>query len=160
MEEKNNQANVTINISGGHNIVQPNATQATMIINGGKATVEEELQNDIPAATSETVADSRQAKDDNSPKLSESAIRLHKYVDDEKRFIKYLEELQTCDSATELADVIVRMWCNENDLLDFEIKKERFIKNVLSLAPNVKTGNTVSNIRARIKLQLEQHKGK
>lgn len=156
MEENKKQSNVTINISGGHNIVQPNATQATMIINGNKATVEEELQDDSTSLASENIASSQQLATVKTHQLPESAVRLRKYVEDNDRFNRYLEELQMCETATDIAKVVVCMWRNEKNLLDFEIKKERFIKNILSLAPNVKTGNTVSNIRARIKIQLEQ----
>ena len=80
MEENKKQSNVTINISGGHNIVQPNATQATMIINGNKATVEEELQDDSTSLASENIASSQQLATVKTHQLPESAVRLRKYV--------------------------------------------------------------------------------
>jgi len=153
MEENKNGVNVTINISGGNNIVQPTATQATQVFNGDQFVPQElkQQQNDTSSVPTEpTLHPSATA----SSEMPDDAIALRKYVDDEKRLKEYVEDLSKCADATALAMVVVKMYRQEENLLDFEIKKERFIKIVLNLAPHVKTGNTISNIRMRIKNQL------
>lgn len=156
MEGKENNATVNVNIYGGTNIVQPIATQATQIINGSEVVTPDVQQQEQPHAAPSVSDDKRQsAKSLQDSQADVYAIRLRKYVDSEERLQGYLQELRHCESATELAKVVVSMYNNEPNLLDFEIKKERFIKIVSSLATDVKTGNTVSNIRARIKEQLK-----
>ncbi len=154
MEDNTKASNVTINISGGINQVLPNATQAIQVISGDQYAAQKVHQAPDTSQPSEPAVQTPLSEAPHAPEMSDDAISLLRYIGSEERLNGYLKELQRCRTATELAQVIVQMYHAEKDLLDFEIKKERFIKIIRNLAPEVKTGNTVSNIRARVKEQL------
>ena len=148
MEDNNKQANVVINVSGGTNQILPNATEATQYIYGGK--LADELTDQSAPKPAEAPATAVTPKTSSDPELSDDAIRLRRYVESGERLIKYIEDLRVCETATDLAEVVVKMKRQEPHLTSQDITKERFINIVKALAPEVSKGNTVSNIRARI----------
>lgn len=145
MEDKFKGGGITINISGGNNQILPHATQATQNFYG-----------DHIADDEFRLLTSKGSEAPQSSEMSEAAVRLRRYVDSDERLKTYLAEIRLCGSATELAQVIVSMQHQEPRITKEEITKERFISIVKALAPDVKKGNTVSNIRARINDALQR----
>lgn len=121
-----------INIHGGNNQILPNATEA--------------VQNFYGCQPADAGNAERQASDGLSPE----ALSLQPYINDAERLRHYVARLSECRSATELAQVIVSIKDRESKITAELMVKEKFIKLLLPLAPNVTKGTTIDNIRARI----------
>ncbi len=131
------------NIYGGNNQLAPNAKQVTQNINTNadcKAKQYTQAEDVTP------LPDTINGTDDELPA---EALRLTLYINKE-RLHDYLSQIGACQSATELARVVVDMALHEPLLDSVEIVKERFIEQILPFAVNVRKGNTVSNVRQRI----------
>lgn len=136
--------NVTITVTNSNTTIAPVATDARMIIiNGGsQEQVQSALQQSVPS-------------DDN-----DDAIRLRKYCNSEESWKKYLDDIRTSKSATDLAKVIVMMQESEENLLKDDITKKSFLEVVQPLAIGFKKGNTIVNIRQRVYDAQQRHKKK
>lgn len=121
-----------INIHGGNNQILPNATEA--------------VQNFYGCQPADAGNAENQACDDLSP----DALRLQPYISNVESLRHYTARLSECRSATELAQVIVGIKDREPKITEELMVKEKFIKLLLPLAPNVTKGTTTDNIRARI----------
>ena len=162
-DNKEQNANATVSISIQNSTVQvvPQAKEANMIFYGDQfAPKEYRHPMTSPDATPAAVPASAPAS---QPALQESADEkrraeaistLQMNITDEKRLNNYLRNLALCKDASQLAQVAVSMRKNDKWPDEVEIKKERFINMLKALAPNVTKGDTVSNIRARIKAIL------
>lgn len=128
-------SDTTINIYGGNNQILPNATKAEQHFHGNG---QSEPQSDAPSLP--TLPDDY---------LNPDASRLIPYLNNKESLDTYLTQLQACDSATELARIIVDMLSRESKLTSDTIVKENFIKLFLPLV-NFTSGRSVGNIRARI----------
>lgn len=71
-------------------------------------------------------------------------------VPENSLFARYHSQLSECKTATELAQVVMTMLTHEPEVNKEEIVKERFIKKLLPLAPQILKGTSIDNIRARI----------
>ena len=124
-------SDIHITINGGNNQILPNATEAVQNFYGDR------LAEKILA----------------DPARQESAVpatqKLLLYVDEE-RLPRYLSLLGKCQSAAELAKVVVEMYETEPKLTKEELVKERFIGLLLPVAEKLTKGKTIDNIRARI----------
>lgn len=121
-----------ININGGNNQILPNATDA--------------VQNFYGCQPADAGNAEIQAYDDLSP----DALRLQPYISNVESLRHYMARLSECQSATELAQVIINIKDREPKITEELMVKEKFIKLLLPLAPNVTKGTTIDNIRARI----------
>ena len=128
-------SDTTINIYGGTNQILPNATEAVQNFYGDRSSASQSEDSSLP----ELPADY----------LDPAAARLIPYLNNKESLDTYLTQLQACDSATELARIIVDMLSRESKLTSDTIVKESFIKLFLPLV-NFTSGRTVGNIRARI----------
>ena len=132
MEEKEN-INTTINIYGGTQQILPNATQAVQNFYGedfSRDTTREEALGKL--------------------KLSPDAKRLSAYINNVEELTVYLTRLSGCVTAEELALVVVSMVESGTGINKEMMVKERFIKLLLPLAPEITSGRSIDNIRARI----------
>lgn len=121
-----------ININGGNNQILPNATEAVQNFYGcqlGKDT---------------------NAEDCSCDNLSPDALHLQPYISNVENLRHYVARLSECQSATELAQLIVAIKDREPKITEELMVKEKFIKLLLPLAPNVVKGVTIDNVRARI----------
>ena len=161
MEDDKGTPSVTISIQDSNVQVLPIAKEATMNFYGDQFAPKEyrqakpsvaraaaEAQADIPAV----IPTPQQSA--NEQRRAEAISTLSMHVTDEKRLKNYLQCLANCKDATQLAQVAVSMQENEHWPDEVEIRKERFINLLKVLAPGVVKGDTVSNIRARIKALL------
>lgn len=121
-----------INIHGGNNQILPNATEA--------------VQNFYGCRPAEAVNTEYQTCDDLSPE----ALRLQPYINSVESLRRYVARLSECLTATELAQVIADIKDHEPKVTKELMVKEKFIRLLLPLAPNVTKGTTIDNIRARI----------
>lgn len=128
-------SDIIINIHGGNNQILPNATEAVQNFYGAGESVS---QPDIPSLP--TLSDDY---------LDPAASRLIPYLNNKADLNEYLVQLQACQSASELARIILDMCSKEDRITKDEIVKERFISLFLPLV-NFTAGRTVQNIRARI----------
>ena len=124
---------VTINIYGGSQQILPSATKVVQHFYNGMP-FEQTINENIPG----------------NIELSGNEIRLSPYVDDADNLRLYLSQLAGCTTATEFAKVVVGMAEREPKITANEIVKERFIRLLLPLAPNITSGVTIGNLRARI----------
>ena len=157
MKDKFMKGSVIINITGGNNQILPHAVHATQNFFGDQF-APEQLCQEVPVEADVPVI-VRESCHPQSSELSDNAVRLRKYVDTDENLRIYLQQIQVCETATALAQVVVNMEQQERNLLRSETTKERFIRLVLSLAPNIQRGNTVNNLRARI-YDAQQRKNK
>ena len=151
MDDNKNKATVNVTIENSTVQVVPNADSAIQNINFyGDQYVPQELLSPMPTAVSQR--DQSESPDDEKRAMAISSLKIH--IANKERLNDYLKNLSICESAAQMAEVIVTMRRNEGWPDDVEIKKERFIEMMKILAPRVTKGNTVSNIRARIKEKL------
>lgn len=162
-DDKDNKpnANVSINIQNSTVQVVPNATEANMIFYGDQFAPKDYRQ---PMISSDAIPDtalppvpalqpvSLQSSDEKLRAEAISTLQMH--ITEKARLDNYLQNLALCKDAVQLAQVAVSMRKNEKWPDEVEIKKERFINLLKVLAPGVTKGDTVSNIRARIKAIL------
>lgn len=132
-------ASITFNINGGNNQILPNATQAVQNFYGDQF-AEEALRLQCEHPQSE-----------GNVELSEAEKALLVYINKVEVLKQYAVRLAQCTTAGDVARVVVVMLMDEKVVLDeYECVKERFIRIVMSLAPNVTSGRTVNNVRQRI----------
>ena len=124
-------SDVKINIIGGNTQVLPNATEAKQIFIGDQF-AEKLLSGESP-------------KEESLPEVDKLSIYINK-----EHIPGYLAQIGECQTATELAKVVVEMAEQEPRLTAEEIVKARFINLLLPFAFKLSKGTSVDNIRARI----------
>lgn len=124
-------SDVKINIIGGNTQVLPNATEAKQIFIGDKF--------------AEKLLSAKSPKEESLPEMDKLSIYM-----DKENIPGYLAQIGECQTATELAKVVVEMAEYEPRLTAEEIVKERFISQLLPFAFKLTKGRTVDNVRARI----------
>lgn len=135
-------SDTTINIYGGNNQILPNATEAVQNFYGERPSEPPSEVSSLPSLSEEY--------------LDPAAARLIPYLNNKADLNGYLTQLQTCQSATELARIILDMCEREPKITRAEVVKERFITLFLPLV-NFVNGKSVNNIRARINDALFLH---
>ena len=124
-------SDVNITINGGINQILPDATEAKQIFYGDQF-AEKLLSGESP-------------KEESLPEVDKLSIYINK-----ESIPAYLSQIGECQTATELAKVVVEMAEHEPRLTAEEIVKERFISLLLPFAFKLTKGKTVDNVRARI----------
>ena len=124
-------SDINITINGGNNQILPNATEAKQIFYGDQF-ADKKLQEESP-------------KEEIIPEVEKLSIYINK-----ENIPGYLAQIGECQTATELAKVVIEMKKNESRLNDEEIVKARFINLLLPFAFKLTKGTSVDNIRARI----------
>lgn len=124
-------SDVNITINGGSNQILPNATEAKQIFYGDQF-AEQMLNRESP-------------KEESLPEVDKLSIYINK-----ENIPDYLAQIGECQTATELAKVVVEMAEREPRLTAEEIVKGRFISQLLPFALKLTKGTSVDNIRARI----------
>ena len=124
-------SDIIFNISGGNNQILPNATEAVQHFYGDQY-AEKILQKETPS-------------DPINPALEKLALYINK-----EYLPTYIAQIGACESATELAKVVVSIAQQDSKLTPEEIVKERFIKLLLPFAPKLTKGKGIDNLRARI----------
>ena len=124
-------SDIIFNISGGNNQILPNATEAVQHFYGDQY-AEKILQKETP---SEPI----------NPALEKLALYINK-----ESLPTYIAQIGACESATELAKVVVSIVQQDSKLTPEEIVKERFIKLLLPFASKLTKGKGIDNLRARI----------
>ena len=122
---------VTININGGNNQILPNATEAVPNFYGDQFA---ERIHANPASDGASI-----------PEVS----KLSLYID-KVNLPGYISQIGECQTATELAQIVMSMLEQEPKLTEEEIVKERFIRLLLPFATKLAKGRTIDNLRARI----------
>jgi len=120
---------ITININGGNNQIIPNATEAKQYFFGIQH-AEKVLQEETPT-------------EPHDPALEKLALYINK-----ESLPTYIAQLGACESATELAKVVVSMVQQDSKLTPEEIVKERFIKLLLPFAPKPKAKASTTSVLA------------
>ena len=124
-------SDIIFNISGGNNQILPNATEAVQHFYGDQY-AEKILQKETPSGSI-------------NPELEKLALYINK-----ESLPTYIAQIGACESATELAKVVVSIAQQDSKLTPEEIVKERFIKLLLPFAPKLTKGKGIDNLRARI----------
>ncbi len=124
-------SDIIFNISGGNNQILPNATEAVQHFYGDQY-AEKILQKETPSVPI-------------NPALEKLALYINK-----ESLSTYIAQIGACESATELAKVVVSIAQQDSKLTPEEIVKERFIKLLLPFAPKLTKGKGIDNLRARI----------
>lgn len=124
-------SDVNITINGGNNQILPNATEAKQIFYGDQF-AEKMLSGESP-------------KEESLPEVDKLSIYINK-----QNIPAYLAQIGECQTATELAKVVVEMEEHEPRLTTEEIVKERFISQLLPFAFKLTKGRTIDNVRASI----------
>lgn len=127
---------ITINFYGGTQQVNPSATTAVQNFYGdqfAKEKLKEEAMNQL--------------------NLSPEALKFSTYINKVEDVPRYLSLLSPCESATELAQVVMSILEAEPKVTEEEVVRRRFIECILPLCPKMaanERGNSIDNIRARI----------
>lgn len=124
-------ADVNITINGGNNQILPNATEAVQNFYGDQF-----AEKKLPPSLS---------KEEPMPEMD----RLSLYINKEK-LPGYLAQISECQTATELAKVVVQIVEQEPRLTEEEMVKGRFIEQLLPFASKLTKGTSIDNLRARI----------
>ena len=124
-------SDVNITINGGINQILPDATEAKQSFYGDQF-AEKLLSGESP-------------KEESLPEVDKLSIYINK-----ENIPAYLAQIGECQTATELAKVVVEMAEHEPCLTAEEIVKERFISQLLPFAFKLTKGRTIDNVRARI----------
>ena len=124
-------SDVNITINGGINQILPDATEAKQIFYGDKF-AEKLLSGESP-------------REESLPEVDKLSIYINK-----EHIPGYLAQIGECQTAAELAKVVVEMAEQEPRLTAEEIVKARFINLLLPFAFKLSKGTSVDNIRARI----------
>lgn len=124
-------ADVNITINGGNNQILPNATEARQIFYGDRF--------------AETLHDGESREEETLPEVDKLSIYINK-----ENIPGYLAQIGECQTATELAKVVVEMTEHEPRLTTEEIVKARFINQILHFAVKLTKGTSVDNVRQRI----------
>ncbi|MGN0053677.1 MAG: hypothetical protein ACI378_06390 [Bacteroides sp.] len=127
---------ITINFYGGTQQVNPSATTAVQNFYGdqfAKEKLKEEAMSQL--------------------NLSPEALKFSTYINKVEDVPRYLSLLSPCESATELAQVVMAILEAETKVTEEEVVRRRFIECILPLCPKMaanERGNSIDNIRARI----------
>lgn len=133
------KSNCTFNISGGNVQILPNATQGIQNFYGDQF-AEEALKASVISNPGNT-----------APELSDEEQALQLYINKVEVLKQYASRLSHCTSASDIGKIVVDMRKDEEVRVDeYEMVKERFINVLLTLAPHVTSGKSVSNVRQRI----------
>lgn len=124
-------SDVNITINGGITQILPYATEAKQFFYGDQF--------------AEKLLSGESSKEESLPEVDKLSIYISK-----ENIPDYLSRIGECQTATELAKVVVEMAEHEPRLTDEEIVKERFISQLLPFAFKLTKGRTVDNVRARI----------
>lgn len=124
-------SDVNITINGGKNQILPNATEGNQIFIGDKF--------------AEKLLNGETSKEESIPEIEKLSIYINKV-----NIPGYLAQISECQTATELAKVVMEMYEQESRLTEEEIVKARFINQLLPFATKLTKGTSVDNIRARI----------
>ena len=122
---------ITININGGNTQILPNATEA--------------VQNFYGDQFAEKILGKPASDGASSPETDKLSLYINKV-----NLPGYVAQIGECQTATELAKVVIYMFEQEPKLTEEEIVKERFISILLPLANKLTKGRTIDNLRARI----------
>lgn len=120
---------IVINISGGNNQILPTATHAEQHFHGGNPAPQEPTQE---------------------ASVPDDSQRLSIYISDAEARARYIDRLQTCQSAAEVGRIVVAMVQETPGLTIDTAKTEPFITILIHLARHVKSGTTVPNFRKAI----------
>lgn len=133
------KSNCTFNISGGNVQILPNATQGIQNFYGDQF-AEEALKASVNTTPGNA-----------APELSDEEQALQLYINKVEVLKQYASRLFQCTSASDIGKIVVDMRKDEEVRVDeYEMVKERFINVLLTLAPHVTSGKSVSNVRQRI----------
>ncbi len=124
-------ADVNITINGGNNQILPNATEA--------------VQNFYGDHFAKKHLSDEHTKEESLPEVDKLSIYINK-----ENIPGYLSQIGECETATELAKVVVNMVEQEPKLMKEEMVKARFINLLIPFAFKLTKGTSVDNIRARI----------
>lgn len=124
-------ADVNITINGGNNQILPNATEA--------------VQNFYGDHFAEKHLSDEHTQEEPMPEVDKLSIYINK-----ENIPGYLSQIGECETATELAKVVVNMVEQEPKLMKEEMVKARFINLLIPFAFKLTKGTSVDNIRARI----------
>lgn len=124
-------SDVKITINGGNNQILPNATEAKQIFYGDQF-AEKLLSGESP-------------REESLPEVDKLSIYINK-----ENIPGYLAQIGECQTAAELAKVVMEMYEQESRLTKEEIFKARFISQLLPFAFKLTKGKSVDNVRARI----------
>lgn len=124
-------SDVNITINGGTNTIASSATQVIQHFYGDQF-AEKQLQGES-------------SKEESLPEVDKLSIYINR-----ENIPGYLAQIGECQTATELAKVVVEMAEHEPRLTAEEIVKSRFINLILPFAFKLTKGTSVDNIRARI----------
>ena len=124
---------ITINVNGGNNQIMPNATHAEQHFHYHGAEHTPTTQSDDQASDS-----------------AEDSQRLSIYINKEEDLNKYIFLLSTCQTATEVGEVVATMCENEPEIDSNRIAKQSFIRLLLPFIPNVEKGKGIDNLRIQI----------
>ena len=164
MEENKNGINVTITVTNSNATIAPVAKVAGQtIINVGSP---DQLETALQTAETLNLKQAETLKEADTPQQpvpfdkTDDAIRLRKYCDTDESWERYLDDIRTSKSATDLAKVIVKMEQSEENLMKDDSTKQCFLEVVQPLAINIKKGNTINNIRQRVYDAQQRYKNK
>ena len=133
---------ITFNIYGGTQQINPSAT-----------TAEQHFYGDQFAR--EMLNEEAMDRLDLSPEARQFAL----YLNMVQEMPRYLSMLSSCESAADIAKVVMNLLDSEDRITREEVVKKRFIERILPLAPKVASsarGNSIDNIRAQINDALMQ----
>lgn len=124
---------VIFNIYGGTQQVNPNATTAVQNFYGDQFAAEKLREEALGGL-------------DLSPEANQFAL----YIDKVEDMPSYLSLLSGCTTATELAQVVMKLMESEPKITKEEVVRERFIEKLVPLVPRIEKGLSIDNIRQRI----------
>lgn len=164
MEENKNSINVTITVTNSNATIAPVAKVAgqTIINVSGPDQMQTVLQTgeSLNLKLAEALKEPETLQQSVPFDKTDDAIRLRKYCDTDENWERYLDDIRTSKSATDLAKVIVMMEQSEGNLMKDDATKQCFLEVVQPLAVNIKKGNTISNIRQRVYDAQQRNKNK
>lgn len=124
---------VIFNIYGGTQQVNPNATTAVQNFYGDQFAAEKLREEALGGLD-----------------LSSEANQFALYIDKVEDMPRYLSLLSGCTTATELAQVVMKLMESEPKITKEEVVRERFIEKLVPLVPRIEKGLSIDNIRQRI----------
>lgn len=131
---------VHIDIHGGNNQILPNATEAVQNFYY--------REGETPPLKPDPLRQpSAEEPDEPIPPEAEA---IFPYVKDEQTLRRYLKLIGQCETARDLAQVIVTLQEQEQKIPADEVLKERFIRKFLPLAPKGLKGMTAHNLYTHI----------
>lgn len=131
--EENGKSNVTFNISGGTIQIAPNATTQQQIFYGDQF-----------------VERMHPSEGKSSDALTEDEQRLAIYINKVESLRNYIANLNACQSAKEVGEVVASMCQNEENIYAELVVKADFIKLLLPFLTNMKSGKGIDNLRVYI----------